>query len=371
MDNTNHIRVGITHGDTNGVGYELILKTFAEPAILELFTPIIYGSPKAAAYHRKALDLQVDWRLVNSAADAQPGKLNMVACFDEEVNIELGKQSAEAGHAAVLSIDRALEEYQDGLLDVLVTAPVNKAAIHSCGCSFTGHTEYIQEKLGGDGEALMILLNEHLRVALTTTHTPLKEVAAAITKEHVEKKIRLFYESLRRDFLVSAPRIAVLALNPHSGDDGVLGLEEKESIRPAVEAVVEDGIQCFGPYPADGFFGAGMYVHFDGVLAMYHDQGLAPFKALSNGDGVNFTAGLSLVRTSPDHGTAYDIAGQGVARENSFRRALYTAVDIFRNRERNDEAYANPLPKLYHERREDGDRNRHVAVKQVQEEVAE
>ena len=187
----------------------------------------------------------------------------------------------------------------------------------------------------------------------------------------MEKKIRLFYQSLRRDFLVPAPRIAVLALNPHSGDDGVLGLEEKEGIRPAIEAAVEEGIQCFGPYPADGFFGAGMYSHFDGVLAMYHDQGLAPFKALSDGDGVNFTAGLSLVRTSPDHGTAYDIAGQGVARENSFRQALYAAVDIFRNRERDDEAYANPLPKLYHERREDGDRHRHVAAKQLQEEAAE
>lgn len=371
MDNMNHIRVGITHGDTNGVGYELIFKTFSEPAILELFTPIIYGSPKAAAYHRKAIDLHVDWCIVSSAAEAQPGKLNMVACFDEEVNIELGKQSPEAGKAALRSIDRAIEEYKKGLVDVLVTAPVNKAAIQNSGCHFTGHTEYIQEKLGGDNEALMILLNENLRVALTSTHMPLKEVAAAITRESVEKKIRLFYHSLRHDFLVPAPCIAVLALNPHCGDDGLLGDEEKECIRPAINAMVEEGIQCFGPYPADGFFGAGMYTHFDGVLAMYHDQGLAPFKTLADGDGVNFTAGLPIVRTSPDHGTAYDIAGKGEAEENSFRQAIYTAIDIFRNRKLDAEAYANPLRKQYHEKREDGDRQRHMTASQHQEGNAE
>ncbi|MBO5133554.1 MAG: 4-hydroxythreonine-4-phosphate dehydrogenase PdxA [Bacteroidaceae bacterium] len=371
MDNMNHIRVGITHGDTNGVGYELIFKTFSEPAILELFTPIVYGSPKAAAYHRKAIDLHVDWCVVSSAAEAQPGKLNMVACFEEEVNIELGQPTPDAGRAALRSIDRAIDEYKKGWVDVLVTAPVNKATIQNCGCKFTGHTEYIQEKLGGEDEALMILLNENLRVALTTTHLPLKDVAAAITRENVEKKIRIFYHSLRHDFLIPAPRIAVLALNPHSGDSGLLGAEEKESIRPAIDAMVEEGIQCFGPYPADGFFGAGMYTHFDGILAMYHDQGLAPFKALSDGDGVNFTAGLPIVRTSPDHGTAYDIAGQGVAEENSFRQAIYMAIDIFRNRKIDAEAHANPLRKQYHEKREDGDRQRHMTAPQPQETPAE
>lgn len=366
MDKKTPIRVGITHGDTNGVGYELIFKTFSDPAMLELCTPVVYGSQKAAAYHRKALDVPTVFHTVNSASEAQPGQLNMVVCFEEEVNIELGKPSKEAGRAALLALERAVEDYKAGHIDVLVTAPINKASIQGAGFDFAGHTEYMQARLGEGNEALMILTNNLMRVALVTTHLPLKDVSGAITQDVVEKKIRLFYDSLRRDFLLPAPRIAVLALNPHCGDDGLFGQEEKESIAPAVAAMVEQGIQCFGPYPADGFFGTGMYRSFDGVLAMYHDQGLAPFKALSMEDGVNFTAGLPVVRTSPDHGTAYDIAGRGQADEASFRQAVYAAMDIYRNRQMDDEAHANPLRKQYHERREEGDRQRHVVNQQPQ-----
>ncbi len=372
MENTSPIRVAVTHGDVNGVGYELIFKTFGDPAMLELCVPIIYGSAKTAAYHRKALDVATMFTPITSAENAEAGKLNLVTCFEEEVNIEFGKPSQEAGKAAFLALERAVEDMKKGLVDVIVTAPINKASIQCGDFNFVGQTEYLQDRLGNeDEEALMILANSSIRVALVTTHLPLKDVAAAITQEAVEKKIRLFYRSLRRDFLLPAPRIAVLSLNPHCGEGGLLGKEEEESICPAVKALSEQGIPCFGPYAADGFFGSGAYRHFDGVLAMYHDQGLAPFKALSMNDGVNFTAGLSAVRTSPDHGTAYDITGKGVADESSFRQAVYMAMDVFRNRLQDDEAHQNPLQKQYHERREDGDRQRHMQGQRKPQEKTE
>lgn len=249
-----------------------------------------------------------------------------------------------------------MADYREGLFDVLVTAPINKAAIQCDGFHFPGHTEYIQERVGDGREALMILMNDVLRVALVTTHLPIREVAQAITKEVVMRKIRIFHEALRKDFNVEKPRIAVLALNPHAGDGGLLGMEEQDIIAPAIEEMSKEGIICIGPYPADGFFGNRAYEYFDGVLAMYHDQGLAPFKALSMAEGVNFTAGLPIVRTSPDHGTAYDIAGKGKADEASMRQAIYTALDVFRNRQRYEEAHANPLRKQYHERRDDSDK---------------
>lgn len=354
------LRVGITHGDTNGVGYEIILKAFAEQTMFEVCTPVVFGSAKIGSYHRKALGIETQFHFVNSAKDAVDGRLNLVNCFDNDVNVEFGRTSQEAGRAAYWALEAATEALKNGEIDVLVTAPICKNAIQSPDFNFAGHTEYLANRIGEGNEPLMVLANDVMRVALVTTHLPISEVAAAITKENVAKKIRQLNKSLQHDFLISAPRIAVLGLNPHNGDDGVMGHEEKEAIAPAVQEAVEQGIQCFGPYPADGFFGAGMFSHFDAVLAMYHDQGLAPFKALSMDNGVNITAGLPYVRTSPDHGTAFDIAGCNKASETSFRQAIYTAIDIHRNRKADDEARKNPLPKLYHERKEDGNRNRHV-----------
>ena len=357
------IRVAITQGDTNGVGYEVILKTFADPAMFELCTPIIYGSPKIAAYHRKALNLETNFSIINSAEEARNGRLNILACFDEEVKVELGQPSEEAGLAAFKALDRAMTDYRAGLFDVLVTAPINKATIQSPGFHFPGHTEYIETSVGDGNKALMILMNESLRVALVTTHLPIKEVSKAITKEAIIEKATIFHKTLRRDFRISTPRIAVLSLNPHAGDNGLLGSEEQEVIKPAIDELENAGIQAFGPYPADGFFGSNAYDHFDGVLAMYHDQGLAPFKTIALESGVNFTAGLPIIRTSPDHGTAYDIAGQGKADENSFRQAVYTAIDVFRNRKNYDEPLENPLPKLFHEKRDDSEKVRFAIPK--------
>ncbi len=365
MEQERKIRVAITHGDTNGVGYEVILKTFASPEILELCTPLIYGSPKIAAYHKKVLNIDVNFNIINNPEEARDGKVNLLTCFDDETKVELGHPSEEAGQAALKALDRAMTDYRKGLFDVLVTAPINKATIQSPGFKFPGHTEYIETSVGDGKKALMILMNESLRVALVTTHLPLKDIAKAITKEGIIEKATIFHTSLKRDFRISAPRIAVLSLNPHAGDDGLLGTEEKEVILPAIEELADKGIQAFGPYPADGFFGSGAYDHFDGVLAMYHDQGLAPFKTIALDSGVNFTAGLPIVRTSPDHGTAFDIAGQGLANENSMRQAIFMAIDIFRNRKFYDEPMKNPLPKLFHEKREDGDKARFARPKDL------
>lgn len=365
MEQERKIRVAITQGDTNGVGYEVILKVFADPEMLELCTPIIYGSPKIAAYHRKALNLEINFSIINSAEEVRDGRLNLLTCFDEEIKIELGQPSQEAGQAALMALDRVMTDFRSGFYDVLVTAPINKATIQSPGFQFPGHTEYIETSVGDGQKALMILMNDSLRVALVTTHLPVKDIAKAITKEAIVEKATVFHQALKRDFRVSSPRIAVLSLNPHAGDDGLLGSEEKDIIAPAIEELAAKGIQAFGPYAADGFFGSGTYDHFDGVLAMYHDQGLAPFKAIALESGVNYTAGLPIVRTSPDHGTAYDIAGQGCADENSMRQAIYTAIDVFRNRQFYDEPLQNPLPKLFHEKREDGDKARFARAKDM------
>ena len=359
------IRVAITQGDTNGVGYEVILKVFSDPNILELCTPIIYGSPKIASYHRKALNLDVPYTIINHAEEARDGRVNLLACFDDEIKIEMGQPSQEAGAAALKALDRAMTDYRSELYDVLVTAPINKATIQSPGFHFPGHTEYIETSVGEGQKALMILMNETLRVALVTTHLPIKDIAKAITKEGIIEKATIFHKALKRDFRISSPRIAVLSLNPHAGDNGLLGSEEKDIILPAIEELADKGIQAFGPFAADGFFGSGAYDHFDGVLAMYHDQGLAPFKTIALESGVNYTAGLPIVRTSPDHGTAYDIAGKGVADENSMRQAIFTAIDVFRNRKFYDEPLQNPLPKLFHEKREDGDKARFARPKDM------
>ena len=347
------LKVAITHGDPNGIGYEVILKAFADPAMLELCTPIIYGSPKVASYHRKMMDLDVTFQTIQSPADAHEGELSLVPCTAEEVKLDIGQATPEAGQAALAALERAMQDWRKGLFDVLVTAPINKSSIQGDGFHFPGHTEYIQDRSGAlTGSALMILMNDRIRVALATSHLPLTKVAQAITQESILQKLHIFDATLRRDFGISMPRIAVLALNPHAGDEGLLGKEEQEILRPAMQQATEEGINTFGPFAADGFFGTRAYEHFDGVLAMYHDQGLAPFKLLAMNDGVNYTAGLDIVRTSPDHGTAYDIAGRGVADETSLRNAIYTAIDIFRARQAWDEAHANPLPKLYIDKRD-------------------
>ena len=357
------IRVAITHGDTNGIGYEIIFKTFSDPAMLELCTPIVYGSPRVAAYHRNVLGIQANFTIINKAEDAQDGRLNLLTAFDEEVKVELGTPSKEAGTAALKALNRAMDDYDKGLYDVLVTAPINKNNIQGEDFAFAGHTEYIENRAGNGSKALMILANGNMRVALVTTHLAVKDIAAAITKDAVVEKATILDKTLRRDFRISCPRIAVLALNPHAGDGGILGTEEQEHIIPAIKELSAAGITAYGPYAADGFFGRVTYTSFDAILAMYHDQGLAPFKALDDGSGVNFTAGLPIIRTSPDHGTAYEIAGKGVADEQSLRNAVYMAIDVLRNRKAYDEPLADPLKKLYHEKHEDGDRQRFTVPK--------
>lgn len=350
------IRVGITHGDINGVGYEVILKTFSDPTMLELCTPVIYGSPKVAAYHRKAMEIPTNFSIVNTAEDAQDGRVNVVNCIEEELKVELAKPTPEAGKAALTALEKALADYRDGLFDVLVTAPINKHTIQSETFHFPGHTEYIEERVGDGQKALMILLKGDFRVALVTGHVPVRDIPGMLTKELIMEKMEIFHQSLKKDFGIDNPRIAVFSLNPHAGDNGLLGTEEQEIIIPAMKEMIAKGVQCFGPYPADGFMGSGNYTHFDGILAMYHDQGLAPFKALAMDEGVNFTAGLPIVRTSPAHGTAYDIAGKGIASEDSFRQAVYVAMDVFRNRAWEKEISARPLRKQYYEKRDDSDK---------------
>ncbi|MGI6219295.1 MAG: 4-hydroxythreonine-4-phosphate dehydrogenase PdxA [Bacteroidaceae bacterium] len=361
MDHKHKIRIGITQGDTNGIGYEVILKAFEDPTMFELCTPIVYGSSKIASYHRKSLNLNTNFTGISSAAEAAPDRLNIVNVQEEDTKIELSKPTAEAGKAAYAALERAVEDAKEGAFDVLVTAPINKNTIQNDNFHFAGHTEYLEERLGNGQKSLMILMKGDLRVALVTNHLPISQVPAAITKERIMEKARILNQSLKRDFGKGRPRIAILALNPHAGDNGLLGKEEEEIISPAIrELNEEEGIYCFGPYPADGFFGSDKLSQFDAVLAMYHDQGLAPFKALCMDEGVNYTAGLPIVRTSPAHGTAYDIAGKGVASPESFRQALYTAIDIFRARRADDEARRNPVHKQYVNSRDDSDKLKNI-----------
>lgn len=344
MDN-DMIKVGITHGDYNGIGYEVILKMLDDPRMLELCTPVIYGSAKIAAFYRKGMELQQPQQLcqIADAADAKAGACNIVNVIGEDARIEPGQSTKEAGQAAFAALERAVADLRDGKIDALVTAPINKHNIQSELFHFPGHTEYLEASAADGSKALMILCDESVRVALVTTHLPLAKISEAITKDAVLEKLRLFDQSLVKDFGVHKPRIAVLALNPHSGDNGLIGTEEQEVIIPAIEQAQKEKIHAFGPYAADGFFGSGLFKRFDGVLAMYHDQGLAPFKAIAMDNGVNFTAGLPWVRTSPDHGTGYDIAGADKASEASMRSALYMALDVLRHRRNHAEATENPL----------------------------
>ena len=343
------IRVGITHGDINGVGYEVILKMLEDNRLLELCTPVVYGSAKIAAFYRKLLEMpNVPFTQVKSGEDIVDGQNNIINVVPEDVKVEPGVSSPEAGKAAFISLERAVADLRAGHIDVLVTSPINKHNIQSPTFTFPGHTEYLEATIGEGSKALMVLCNNEMRIALVTTHMPLAEVPKHITKEAILEKLHIFNRSLVRDFGIEAPRIAVMSLNPHAGEDGLLGTEENEIIIPSIAAAKEQKILAFGPYASDGFFGAGRFVKFDGILAMYHDQGLTPFKALAMESGVNFTAGLPFVRTSPDHGTGYDITGTGEASAESMRAALYAAIDIFRNREREDECRRRPLRKQYH-----------------------
>ena len=338
----NKFKIGITQGDTNGIGWEVILKTFADNRLAELFTPVIYGSPSVAAFYRNrisGLD-EFQFNIIGSVRDARRGRVNLVVCGQKEIRVTPGEASAEGGRAAVDALQCAMRDLKEEALDALVTAPIDKQTAQCDDFRHTGHTEYLAAELGG--EPMMLMCSERLRVGLVTTHLPLAEVAPALSQEKIIAAVERLDRALTSDFGVVKPRIAVLALNPHAGDGGLLGHEEEEMIRPAINGCYQRGILAFGPFPADGFFASGSYARYDAVLAMYHDQGLAPFKTLSP-DGVNVTAGLSRVRTSPDHGVAYDIAGKDLADPQSLRNAVYLAADIVGNRRRWAEMSANPL----------------------------
>jgi len=336
---------GISHGDINGIGYEVIIKALMDPTINDICVPIVYGSPKVAAYHRKVLNINnFSFNNIRTPEEANPRKANLINCLDDNVRVELGKSTTHGGEAAFISLERAVSDLKTGKIDVLVTAPIDKKNIQSDKFRFNGHTEYLKEKAGAN-DVLMLMVSESLKIGVATGHVPLRQVPDLITTDLILKKVRLMNQSLIFDFGIRKPRIAVLGLNPHAGDNSLLGSEETDVIAPAVGQAVKENILAFGPFPADGFFGAGSFTHFDGILAMYHDQGLAPFKALSFDAGVNFSAGLPFIRTSPVHGTAFQIAGRGEASENSFRQALYLACDIFRNRQMYNELTRNPLKK--------------------------
>ena len=349
------LRFGITIGDTNGIGIEVTMKAVGIPEMMDMCIPVIYGSSKIVSYHRNACNLpgfQINH--TKSAEQIKENMPNLVECIDQEIKVELGQPSKQAGMASFIALEAAVRDLKAGLIDVLVTAPISKDNIQSEQFKFPGHTEYLESAAGEGEKALMLMCTENLRIALVTTHLPLSQVPGAITIDAIREKLHLLNTSLKRDFNIDGPRIAVLSLNPHAGENGILGNEERDIIIPAIQqALDEDGVQCFGPYAADGFFGARHYRRFDGVLAMYHDQGLAPFKTIAMDEGVNFTAGLPIVRTSPDHGTGYDITGQGIANESSMRHAIYTAIDVYRNRIRYDESRHNPLPKLFQDRGRD------------------
>lgn len=355
---SSHIKLGITHGDVNGIGYEILLKTLSDSRLCELFTPIVYGSIKAISYHRKACNLKpVQFNTISDASDAKTGEINFINCVNDNLIIELGTSSKPAGEAAFQSLDKATADLKANAIDALITLPINKDSIQSEQFAFAGHTDYLQHQFGSDEQrALMIMVCDKLRVALATTHTPLSDVASSLSAKLISSKIVALNKSLIEDFNVDLPRIAVLGLNPHAGENGLLGNEEQTYISPAVAEAQEKGILCAGPFAADGFFGSGRYKEFDGILAMYHDQGLIPFKTIAMERGVNFTAGLPIVRTSPDHGTAYDLAGKGEASEESFREALYMAIDILRNRRAYAEAHSNPLRKLYFDKSKDDEK---------------
>jgi len=346
----NKIRVGITQGDPNGIGLEVIIKTFFDPQMLEVCTPILFGSQKTFSYHRKAMNVEMRFNPVRNPETASPKQFNIFNAYEEEIPIEFGKSTDTAGKYALKSISSACEALEQKKIDVLVTAPINKHNIQSPEFQFKGHTDYLEMRF--KSSALMLMCSDNLKVGLVTGHVPIANVSAIINQDKIVQKIKLLTKSLTEDFGIRKPKIAVLGLNPHAGDSGTIGLEENTVIIPAIAKAKAEGATVFGPYSADGFFGSLMHLKFDAVLAMYHDQGLIPFKTIAFSTGVNYTAGLSIIRTSPDHGVGYDIAGQNKASEESFRHAVYLACDIFRTRNGYKQITANPLKSYSQNERE-------------------
>lgn len=338
---TENIIVGISVGDLNGIGSEVILKSFEDNRMLEFCTPVIFANAKLLSYLKKSLDININIHGIDKLDQLVLNKVNVLNVWKEGVNIDFGVVDDNVGKYAIKSFRAATEALADGFVDVLVTAPINKYNIQSEEFSFPGHTDYLNEQLSGD--ALMFMVHDNLRVGLATDHLPLQEVSSHITPELLKSKIHTIFESLKADFKINMPKIAVLGLNPHCGDGGVIGDEDDKIIRPVIQELFDSGYKVFGPYSADGFFGNSEYENYDAVLAMYHDQGLIPFKTLSFGNGVNFTAGLNKIRTSPDHGTAFGIAGKGIADSSSFTAALYLSLDVYRNRIEYEELTKNQL----------------------------
>ncbi len=340
--------IGLTCGDINGIGTEVILKTLLQRLPSFQYHLVVYGNPKLLAYHKNYLTQDnLQFNQINTPLDAKPGTnvINIISCWNEPPNINLGQATAEGGKYAMMMLERAVADLKKGQLDALVTAPINKKSMEMAGFKYPGHTEYLTEQFNVR-ESLMMLVQDDLRVGLVTNHLPIREVTRAISKQKIIEKVKIFDNSLKTDFALDRPRIAVLGLNPHAGDEGAIGKEESEIIAPAIEDLKREGYHVFGPYAADGFFGFGTHTKFDGVLAMYHDQGLAPFKALTYGNGVNYTAGLPIVRTSPDHGTAFDIAGKGEADDISFLNAVYLAADIATNRSEYEEMHMDKIDRI-------------------------
>lgn len=341
--NTNIIKIGISHGDFNGVGYEILLKTFSDVRVMEYCTPILYGSSKILSYYKKITDLpNFPFTNIRSCEQAEKGKLNVLNIIQEEVKIDVGQQTEIAGELAALSLNMATDDLIKGKFQALVTNPINKKNIQSPTFHFPGHTEYLTKKFEAK-DSLMIMACDKIKIGVMTNHLALKDVPNVVTGDLILRKLKTFHQSLKRDFGISMPKIAVLALNPHAGDHGVNGDEDEKIISPAIQKAFDQNILAFGPFPADGFFGMGEFANYDGVLAIYHDQGLIPFKLMSFTNGVNFTAGLPYVRTSPAHGTAYHIAGKNIANPDSFRSALFMAMDICKNRMEYDELTSNVL----------------------------
>ncbi len=338
--------IGFTCGDINGIGPELIIKTLSDHRLLEFCTPVIFANNKLLNFYRKALpDININYSAVKDSSKMNAKQVNLFNCWDNEINITPGQLTDEGGQYAVLSLLSATEALKAGKIDGMVTAPIHKKNVQSESFQFTGHTPFLKNFFGLRDVA-MLLVAENMRVAVLTEHIPVSEVAKHVTKEAIEIKLQIINQSLIKDFGITKPKIAVLGLNPHAGDEGLVGTEEIEIIKPAIAEAKQKNILCFGPYSADAFFARGQYQSFDAVLAMYHDQGLIPFKSLAIGEGVNYTAGLPGVRTSPDHGTAFDIAGKGIANEDSFRQAIFTCIDIIEARKEREDQIKNPLKKM-------------------------
>lgn len=341
MKKAENIIVGISVGDLNGIGSEIILKTFEDTRMLELCTPVIFANVKILSFIKKNLELTAQLHGIDKLDQIVIGKINVLNVWREGVDLNFGKNDDNVGKYAIKSFVAATKALKEGQIDVLVTAPINKYNIQSEDFKFPGHTDYLDKELEGD--ALMLMVQDNLRVGLMTDHIPVNEVAKKLTEELIVKKINVIHQTLVQDFSINKPKIAVLALNPHAGDNGVIGNEDDKVLKPTIKKLFDKGKLVFGPFPADGFFGSGQYEKYDAIIATYHDQGLIPFKTLSFGNGVNYTAGLNKIRTSPDHGTAFDIAGKGIADHNSFREAVYLAIDIYNSRLLHQEISKNPL----------------------------